>query len=87
MLTGCVSTSNQESTGQFVDSSAITVKIKSLFLADREMKSLSITVKTFKGKVELSGFVDNLAQKRRADDIARKVDGVVSVTDAMVVKS
>jgi hyperosmotically inducible protein len=87
LLIGCVSTSNQESAGQYVDSSAITLKIKSSLLADPEVKSLPISVKTYKGRVELSGFVDSIAQKRKADDIARRVEGVISVTDAMMVKN
>lgn len=85
-LTNCASSQNRESTGQFLDSSAVTVKVKANLLSDKLVKSSPITVKTYKGAVELSGFVDNQAQKSRAVDIARRVNGVVSVTDALVIK-
>jgi osmotically-inducible protein OsmY len=85
-MLGCTSTTQQESTGQFIDSSAVTLKIKSSLMADESVKSLAISVKTYKGVVQLSGFVDNPEQKQRAIDIARNVQGVKSVVDALVVK-
>ncbi len=85
-LTGCASTSHQESTGQYVDSSAITVKVKSALLANDNVKSLPITVNTYKGGVQLSGYVDNKFQKRKAGEIASHVEGVKVVQNALIVK-
>lgn len=85
-LTSCTSTYHQESTGQYVDSSAVTVKVKSKLLADNALKNLPITVKTYKNVVQLSGFVDSQAQKVRAIEIARRVPGVVAVKDSLIVK-
>lgn len=87
LMTGCASTSTQESTGQMVDSTAITGKVKTAFLKDKSIKSLDIKVKTYKNVVQLSGFVDNTYQKRRAEQIARSVEGVESVTNSLVIKS
>jgi len=64
VLTGCVSAVHEESTGQYIDSSAITVKVKSKLLADDSVKSLSISVVTYKGVVQLSGFVDSASQSK-----------------------
>lgn len=86
MLTSCASANRQESTGQYFDSSVITTKVKSKLLADKQIKSLPITVNTYKNTVQLSGFVDTRAQKARAVDIARSVVGVNYVKDSLVVK-
>jgi hyperosmotically inducible protein len=86
MLTSCTSTSTQESTGQFIDSSAITAKVKSKLLAEADLNKLAITVKTYKGVVELSGFVNNYHQQQKALRIARAVEGVQDVKNALVIK-
>ena len=86
LITGCAATAHQESTGQYLDSSALTAKVKAKFLADKSVKSLPITVNTYKNVVQLSGFVDNTFQKQRAVAIARSVPGVKQVNDAIVVK-
>lgn len=86
VLPGCSSTFQRESTGQFVDSSATTLKVKAALLADNDVKSLPITVKTYKDVVQLSGFVDNDFQRQKAISIARHVKGVQGVDDALVIK-
>lgn len=86
LLTGCASTPKQESTGQFIDSSALTLKVKSKFLTDKSIKSLPITVNTYNNVVQLSGFVDNQQQKNRAVFLARHVKGVASVRDNLLIK-
>ncbi len=86
LLTACASTPKQESTGQYIDNSAITLKVKSQLLADPDVKSLPITVNSYKGDVQLSGFVDTYAQERKAVAIAQSVEGVKSVKDSLVVK-
>jgi osmotically-inducible protein OsmY len=86
-LIGCANVHKQESTGQFIDSSVITTKVKTQLLADKVVSGLPITVKTYKNTVQLSGFVNNVTQKDRAVQIAKNVQGVEYVQDSMMIKS
>ncbi|MBN2644098.1 MAG: BON domain-containing protein [Desulfuromonadaceae bacterium] len=85
-FTGCASTSKQESTGQYIDNSVITSKVKTAIFQEPTLKSLQITVESFKGEVQLSGFVDSAKSAAKAGEIARGVEGVVSVKNDLVVK-
>jgi osmotically-inducible protein OsmY len=85
-LVACASTPKQESTGEFVDDSTITTKVKADLLADNILKGFEVSVETYKGIVELSGFVDTQATKDRAGSIARKVAGVKQVKNNIIVK-
>jgi hyperosmotically inducible protein len=85
-VTGCAGTKVSESTGEFFDDSFVTTKVKSTFLADSRLKVLDITVTTFKGAVQLSGFVDSKAVADRAVQVARTVKGVKVVNNSLVVK-
>ncbi len=76
----------QETTGQYVDSSVITLKVKSKLLADPEIKGFSISVTSHKGQVKLGGFTNTLAQKEKAGILAKQVEGVRGVTNAIMVK-
>ena len=82
----CASTPKQESTGEFIDDSVITTKIKTLLANDDFLKSFQISVESRKGIVLLSGFVDSQKAVDRAGEIARDVKGVVSVNNYLVVK-
>jgi len=82
----CASTSQQESTGEYVDDSVITTKVKSLLAADDFLKSFQIGVETFKGTVQLSGFVASQKAVDKAVEIARSVKGVKSVKSDLIVK-
>ena len=82
----CASTPQQSSTGEVIDDSVITSKIKTQLAADDFLKSFQISVETRKGIVELSGFVDSQKAKDKAEQIARGVDGVKSVKNALIVK-
>jgi hyperosmotically inducible protein len=82
----CASTPKQESTGEVVDDSVITTKIKSLIANDDILKAFQISVETRKGIVELSGFVNTQKDKDKAGQIARSVEGVKSVVNALIVK-
>jgi osmotically-inducible protein OsmY len=82
----CASTPKQESTGEYVDDSVITTKVKSLLAADDFLKSFQIGVETFKGTVQLSGFVASQQAVDKAGEIARSVKGVTSVKNDLVVK-
>jgi osmotically-inducible protein OsmY len=83
---GCASTSTQEGTGEYVDDSVITTKVKAAILGDAALKSAEINVETFKGVVQLSGFVSSQAAVDRAVVVTRGVKGVVSVKNDMRVK-
>jgi osmotically-inducible protein OsmY len=82
----CGSTPKQESTGDYVDDSVITTKVKSKILADDFLKSFEIGVETRKGVVQLSGFVGTQDAVNKAGHIARGVAGVHSVKNNLIVK-
>ena len=82
----CGSTPKQESTGEYVDDSVITTKVKSLLAADDFLKSFEIGVETRKGIVQLSGFVDSQNSVNKAVEITRSVKGVKSVKNSLIVK-
>jgi osmotically-inducible protein OsmY len=86
LLAGCAGTKTRESTGEYVDNSVITAKVKAAILEDPMLKMFQINVETFKGEVQLSGFVDSAEASARAVEITRKVKGVTSVKNSMVVK-
>jgi osmotically-inducible protein OsmY len=79
LLLGCAGTSTQESTGEYLDDSAITAKVKSAFVADKQVSALDIQVTTFKGVVQLSGFAGSQQEIDRAVELARNIQGVKSV--------
>jgi len=83
---GFASTSRQASTGEYVDDSVITTKIKSQLAKDDFLKSFRISVETYKGAVQLSGRVNTQAAVDKAGQIARSVKGVQSVTNDLIVK-
>ena len=83
---GCAATQKHESTGQYVDDTAITTKVKTAIFNEDSLKTMQISVKTFKGEVQLSGFVDSAQMVKRAGEVARSVDGVVSVKNDLIVK-
>jgi osmotically-inducible protein OsmY len=85
-FTGCSSTKKNETTGQYVDDSIITTKVKSAIFNDPALKSMQISVKTYQGKVQLSGFVDTPDEVKKAAEVASNVDNVVSVDNALIVK-
>ena len=85
-LSACAPTRTSESTGQYVDDSTITAKVKSAILGDPDLKVLQIEVKTFKGKVQLAGFVDRPIMIARAGEVARRVEGVAAVQNDLIVK-
>ncbi|MEW6521037.1 MAG: BON domain-containing protein [Thermodesulfobacteriota bacterium] len=85
-LLGCASTAKQEGTGEYVDDSVITAKVKAEIFQDDSLKSSEINVETFKGVVQLSGFVNSQADINRAVEVAGSVKGVTSVKNAMRVK-
>lgn len=85
-LLGCASTAKQEGTGEYLDDALITTKVKAEIFSDDSLKSSEINVETFKGVVQLSGFVNSQADINRAVEVARGVKGVISVKNDMRVK-
>jgi osmotically-inducible protein OsmY len=85
-LVGCASTQKHESTGQYMDDTAITTKVKAAIFNDPDLKSTEINVETFKGRVQLSGFVSSRASIDRAVVVAQGVTGVTSVGNDMRLK-
>ena len=85
-LVACASTPKQESTGEYVDDSVITTKVKSLLASDDFLKSFQIGVETYKGIVQLSGFVNSQQSVNKAGEIASSVKGVKSVKNNLIVK-
>jgi len=83
---GCASTPTREGTGEYVDDSAITTKVKAAIFNDPSLKVFQINVETFKGAVQLSGFVDTAQSVRKAGEVARGVTGVKSVKNNLIVK-
>jgi len=85
-LAGCASSATQEGTGEYFDDSVITTKVKAAFLNEPNLKSTEINVETFKGIVQLSGFVSSQNDITKAVELARSVNGVKSVKNDMQVK-
>jgi len=80
---GCASQSEPQSPGAYMDDSWITTKVKTAILNEPSLKVLQINVETYKGAVQLSGFVDSAASQAKAVEIARAVQGVTSVNNDM----
>jgi hyperosmotically inducible protein len=83
---GCASTAKQKGTGEYVDDSVITTKVKTAILNEPDLKVAEINVETFKGAVQLSGFVSSQAAANKAVEVARGVGGVKSVKNDMRIK-
>lgn len=86
ILAACSSTATREGTGEYVDDSVITTKVKAAIFNEPSLKSAEINVETFKGVVQLSGFVSSNANIDKAVAIARHVNGVRSVKNHMALK-
>ncbi len=86
VVAGCASSRTQESTGEYVDDSTITAKVKAAIFDDPALKVLQINVETFKGVVQLSGFVNSPEVVSRAAVVASRVSGVKSVKNNLLVK-
>lgn len=84
---GCAGTATRQSTGELVDDATITTKVKAALFQDPVVSGFDVGIDTFKGQVQLNGFVDTPAQKARAEQIARSVPGVVGVGNKLSVKS
>ncbi|MET0496809.1 MAG: BON domain-containing protein [Steroidobacteraceae bacterium] len=86
LIAGCASTPNQQSAGQAIDDGVVTAKVKAKLIEDPVTKAHQINVETFKGTVQLSGFVESNQARTRALQIARDTDGVKQVKDALEIR-
>lgn len=86
VLAGCAATPTRESTGEYIDDSAITAKVKAKLVKDKQTSALAIKVVTYKGVVQLSGFANSATEKMRAGELAESVSGVKSVENNISVK-
>lgn len=84
--TGCAVTRGQESVGAYVDDTAITTQIKARFVDNKDVDASSISVETLNGAVVLSGFAKNTSERTNAEGVARKVSGVKSVRNDILVR-
>lgn len=87
LSTGCAGTNTRESTGEYIDNSAVTAKVKAALVQDPNVRARDVSVETFRGTVQLSGFVDTEAQKIQATEVARSVSGVAAVQNNLIVKA
>ncbi|MFC0250965.1 BON domain-containing protein [Massilia consociata] len=86
VLSACAPSGTQRGTGEYIDDAAITTRIKAAFATDPEVKAHDVQVETYKGTVQLSGFVESPESAARAAQIARGIPGVREVRNAMVAK-
>ena len=83
---GCAATPKHESTGEYVDDSVITTKVKAAIFEESSLKTLQINVKTYQGTVQLSGFVDSAQSVKKAGAVAQSVKAVTSVKNDLIAK-
>ena len=83
---GCAATATRESTGEYIDNTAITAKVKAALASDEVVKAREVSVETFRGTVQLSGFVNTETERERAAQIASSVVGVREVKNNLIVK-
>jgi osmotically-inducible protein OsmY len=86
VVLGCAGNAQKESTGEYIDDSWITSKVKAAYVKDKSLKASEINVETFKGTVQLSGFVTDQGDVNHAADVARDIKGVTSVRNDLQVK-
>lgn len=85
-MQACTSTSTSESTGEYIDDATISTKVRGELIGDKDLNLFKIDVTTYKGVVQLSGFVDSETIKQRAGRVAANVSGVRSVRNDLIVK-
>lgn len=86
LFPGCAGTATRESTGEYLDDTGITARVKKALIQDELVKARDVNVETFKGTVQLSGFVDTQEQKSRAASVAAGIKGVRSVENNISIK-
>lgn len=85
-LAACASTATQRSTGETVDDTVVTARVKAELIENDKTKARQIDVQTYRGVVQLNGFVDSAEEKTAATTTARSVDGVKEVRNNLEIK-
>jgi len=85
-LTACAGTPTRESTGEYIDDTLITSKVKAKYVESKEVSATAVNVETFKGTVQLSGFVETATERAKAEELARQVQGVKAVRNDIRLK-
>ena len=85
-ISACAGSRGTESTGEYIDDSVITTKVKAALVRDEQVSGSAINVETFKGTVQLSGFAKSPAERERAVEVARMIDGVKSIKNDIRLK-
>jgi hyperosmotically inducible protein len=86
MLGACAGNATQRSTGRYVDDASITAQVKTKLIDDEAVKARNINVETYKGVVQLTGFVESRAEANQAVALAEQVEGVMSVKDDLLLR-
>ncbi len=86
LVAGCAGGPTKASTGEYFDDATISAKVKAKLFGDPDVSGFAVKVETFKGQVQLSGFVNTQQQKLKAAELARRVSGVRSVSNDLIVK-
>lgn len=86
VLAACAGTPTRESTGEYIDDTLITSKVKAKFVESKDVSAAAINVETFKGVVQLSGFATDDSERMKAEDLARQVQGVKQVKNDIRLK-
>jgi hyperosmotically inducible protein len=84
-LAGCASTRTQQSAGEYIDDAALTARVKTALVQDDDVKARQVDVESFRGVVQLNGFVDSDEARRAATQVASSVDGVREVRNNLSV--
>jgi hypothetical protein len=87
LLAACAGSTSRQSTGEYVDDAVVTAKVKATLLEAPDIRSAAISVETYKGVVQLSGFVDSRAMRDRAASLTSRVPGVTRVINDLVIKT
>lgn len=85
-MVGCASDSKQQSVGSYIDDATVTTRVKAALAEDKQVRVTQVNVETYRGVVQLSGFVDSESDVRRAAEVARTIPGVKSVKNDIRVK-
>jgi osmotically-inducible protein OsmY len=85
-LVGCGGTPTRESTGEYLDDTSITTRVKTNLLIHEDLSAVEVNVETFKGRVQLSGFVKTPDQRRKAGEVARSIKGVNEVVNDILIR-
>lgn len=85
-LGGCAANERNKTAGEYVDDTVVNVKVKTALVNQEGVDAADINVETYRGTVQLSGFVDSEDERRMALEAARRVEGVKSVRDGLTIK-